>query len=121
MILRAAAIYSVLNGTKYSRIDQEKFVEDRPHHLKFFNGCLPQILPGPFLNTLPQIIHFTMTSNVAESVNAPFPSFQRKTFLKNQKPNKKKKNVFLLSVLFAHSHSLEHLKNQSSGFERILE
>ena len=91
MILRAAAIYSVLNGTKYSRIDQEKFVEDRPYHLKFFNGCLQQILPGPFLNTLPQIIHFTMTSNVAESVNAPFPSFPRKTFLKNQKPNKKKK------------------------------
>ena len=24
----------------------------RPYHLKFFKGCLPQILPGPFLNTL---------------------------------------------------------------------
>ena len=23
-----------------------------PHHFKFFKGCLPQILLGPFLNTL---------------------------------------------------------------------
>ena len=49
------------NGTKYSRIDYVKFVEDslcsgRPYHFKFFNGCLPQILLGPFLNTLSQII-----------------------------------------------------------------
>ena len=28
----------------------------RPHHFKFFKGWLPQILLGPFLNTLPQII-----------------------------------------------------------------
>ena len=30
---------------KYSRMDQ----------VKFFKGCLPQILLGPILNTLPQI------------------------------------------------------------------
>ena len=24
----------------------------RPYHLKFFKGCLPQILLGPYLNTL---------------------------------------------------------------------
>ena len=24
----------------------------RPHHFKFFKGCLPQILLGPFLNNL---------------------------------------------------------------------
>ena len=24
----------------------------RPYHFKFFKGCLPQILLGPFLNTL---------------------------------------------------------------------
>ena len=31
-------------GTKYSRIDQVKFVEDslsRPYPFKFFKGCLP--------------------------------------------------------------------------------
>ena len=27
----------------------------RPHSFKFFKGCLPQILPGPFLNTLSHI------------------------------------------------------------------
>ena len=27
----------------------------RPYHVKFFQGCLPQILPGPFLNTLTQM------------------------------------------------------------------
>ena len=31
-----------INGTKYSRVDE----------VKFFKGCLPQILLGPFLNTL---------------------------------------------------------------------
>ena len=46
-------------------MDQVKFVEDslyktwsdmvclgRTYHFKFFKGCLPQILLGPFLNTL---------------------------------------------------------------------
>ena len=28
----------------------------RPYHFKFFKGCLPQILLGPFLNTLTQMI-----------------------------------------------------------------
>ena len=28
----------------------------RPYHFKFFKGCLPQILLGPFLNTLTQAI-----------------------------------------------------------------
>ena len=27
----------------------------KPYHFKLFKGCLPQILPGPFLNTLTQI------------------------------------------------------------------
>ena len=27
----------------------------RPYHLNFFRGCLPQILLGPFLNTLSHI------------------------------------------------------------------
>ena len=47
---------------------QLKFVEDslekvcsdmvslsRPYHFKFFRGCLPQIVLGPFLNTLTQM------------------------------------------------------------------
>ena len=28
----------------------------RPYHFHFFKGCLPQILLGPFLNTLSQIL-----------------------------------------------------------------
>ena len=28
-----------------------------PYKFKFFKGCLPQILLGPFLITLPQIKH----------------------------------------------------------------
>ena len=42
-------------GTKYSRMDQIKFVEGTLY--KFFKGCLPQILLGPFLNTLSHIKH----------------------------------------------------------------
>ena len=29
--------------------------ESRPYHVKFFKACLPQILLGPFLNTLSQM------------------------------------------------------------------
>ena len=32
------------------------FCLGRPYRFKFFNGCLPQILLGPFLNTLPNIV-----------------------------------------------------------------
>ena len=38
-------------GTKYSRMDQ----------VKFFKGCFPQILLGPFLNTLS---HFMSSSEI---------------------------------------------------------
>ena len=34
-------------GTNHSRMDEVKFVE----------GCLPQILLGPFLNTLSQMLN----------------------------------------------------------------
>ena len=37
----------MLFGTKYSRMDQ----------VKFFKGCPPQILIGPFLNTLSHLSH----------------------------------------------------------------
>ena len=49
-------------------MEQVKFVKDtllkicnnmvcvgRPYHFKFFKGCLPQILLGPFLNALTQL------------------------------------------------------------------
>ena len=37
-----------IHDTKYSRMDQVKFLQDSI--FKFVKGCLPQILPGPFLN-----------------------------------------------------------------------
>ena len=42
-----------LIGTKYSRVDQVKFVDclSRPYPFKFFKGCFPQISLGPLLNT----------------------------------------------------------------------
>ena len=65
-------IFSEMNkeiGSKYSRIDQVKLVEDslqniwrdmiclsRAYPFKFFESCLPEILVGPFLNTLFHII-----------------------------------------------------------------
>ena len=30
----------------------------RPYHFKFFKGCLPQVLFGPFLNTLPHLFQW---------------------------------------------------------------
>ena len=50
---------------KYSKMHQVKFVEDSLLKiwsdmvcpLQIFKGCLPQILLGPFLNTLPHIWH----------------------------------------------------------------
>ena len=61
------------HGSRYSRLGEVKCVEDslwkiwsnlvylsRPYHFKFFKGCLPQILLGPFLNTLTHIfLHLT--------------------------------------------------------------
>ena len=53
----------VINGRKYSRMDKVKSVEGsllkklkiELHHFKFFKGCLPQFLLGPFLNILSQM------------------------------------------------------------------
>ena len=47
------------NGTKYLR---------RPYSFKYFKGCLPKILLGPFLNTLTQMLlmcwlKLTLSSN----------------------------------------------------------
>ena len=40
--------------TKYLRVNQVKFGEDtfKKFEFKFFKSCLPQVLLGPFLNTL---------------------------------------------------------------------
>ena len=59
-----------LFGSRYSRMHQVKFVEDRllkiwsymvclssSYHLKLFKGCLPKILLGPFLNILTDLIY----------------------------------------------------------------
>ena len=59
----------MLGVIKYSRMNQVKFVEysleiilsdmicfNRRDQLKFFRGCIPQILLGLFLNTLFEII-----------------------------------------------------------------
>ena len=58
--------FYVIYGTKYSWIDQAKFVDDSlwsgmvylkmPSRFKFFKGCLPQILLDPLLNTLPHLL-----------------------------------------------------------------
>ena len=55
-------IINLIYESKYSRMDQVKFVEDSlvEDPFKFFKGCLPQILLGPFLNTLS---HITLHKN----------------------------------------------------------
>ena len=55
----------VLNEAKYSRKDQ----------VKFFKGCLPQILLGPFLNTLHQIC--LMISTGSKHFHASFQFSQQ--------------------------------------------
>ena len=52
-----------LNETKYSRMDKVKADHSlkRPYTFKVFKGCLPQILLGPFLNTLSQITFYSLS------------------------------------------------------------
>ena len=60
---------NITNGAKNSRMGQVKFMEDslqkmlrdmiclsRPYPFKFFRDCLSQILLGPFLKTLSQVL-----------------------------------------------------------------
>ena len=42
------------------------FCLSRPYHFKFFKGCLQQILLGPFLNTLSQMIFMISEGHVPE-------------------------------------------------------
>ena len=76
-IVNFSKILRIILGTKYSRMNQVKFVEGslqkkiegisyhRSYHFKFFKGCLPQISLGPFLNTLSHLY----TSNNANNSN----------------------------------------------------
>ena len=57
--------FKVTNRTNYSGMGQLKLMEgslylSRPYSFKFFKGCLPQILLGPFLNALSQIAYDTL-------------------------------------------------------------
>ena len=56
-------------------------------HLKFFKGCLPQILLSPFLNT------FTQMSLKSAYETSAYETSAYETFLKKRK--KKKKNQLL--------------------------
>ena len=54
-------ILRVIFRSMYSRMDRVKFVEvfkkfEGPYHFKLFKGRLPQILLGPFLNTLTRLL-----------------------------------------------------------------
>ena len=62
----------------------------RPYYLKFFKGCLPQILFGPFFNTLTQIIvghHFLRVFDVGwmrfikSSINSSCFHLQKESLL----------------------------------------
>ena len=55
-VLRIIPAHGLIFGAKYLRMDQVKFVEDS---LLPLLGCLPQILLGRILNTLP---HFSNIS-----------------------------------------------------------
>ena len=46
----------IMNGTTHLRMDQKKNCLSRPYHFRFFKGCLPQILLGPSLDTLSQMM-----------------------------------------------------------------
>ena len=99
---------------KYSRMDQVKFMEDnflkvwsdivclsRPYHFKFFQGCLPQILLGPFLNTLPRTLlieeqpYRKIFKIILENLISVFSKTESQFFTELNKPNIE---IFYLNV-----------------------
>ena len=67
-----------------SRMDQVEFVEDsiqnissdvvclkRPYHFQYSKGCLPQILPCPFLNTLSRITMLAIYCYLERAITKP--------------------------------------------------
>ena len=68
--------------SKYSSLDQVKFIEDnlyeiwrdmvclsRLYSFKFFKGSLSQILLGPFLNTLSHLMYNSLDTDMKIFVN----------------------------------------------------
>ena len=53
----------------------------RPYHFKFSKGCLPQILLGPFLNTLTQL------SQILYFAPRFYQSLSNKLYLENKEPS----------------------------------
>ena len=104
-----------LNGTKYSRMDQVKFVEDslskiwmdmvclsRLYPFKFFKGCLPKILLGPFLNTLSQMIPCLKINTKSMIKKRCSGSFNKKGFQLGQNYLKQcsfQKTVYIRSTI----------------------
>ena len=99
---------------KYSRMDQVKFMEDnflkvwsdivclsRPYQFKFFQGCLPQILLGPFLNTLPRTLlieeqpYRKIFKIILENLISVFSKTESQFFTELNKPNIE---IFYLNV-----------------------
>ena len=50
-------IKKVAEWEKLRNIWVKVFCLGKPYHFKFFKGCLPQILLGPFLNILTHKFH----------------------------------------------------------------
>ena len=91
---------SQIFGTKYSRMDQVKFVETtfkkfeaiwsdrllgRPYQFKFFKGCLLQILLCLFLNALSQLSMHTVLQQSSAIPLLNKQSFSRVSFSLLQK------------------------------------
>ena len=59
------AAWFLIFGTKYSRMDQ----------VKFFKGFLPQISPGPFLNTLSHLWPLDQKTDFEKSLSSDYAVF----------------------------------------------
>ena len=129
-------------GTSYSRMDQVKGVEgslSRPYLFNF--GCIPQILLGPFLNTLTcmslQVLiqgtfdwdGDTSTGEIPDSIESLFPNFiptnnQKVASVKVLTPShlvsrlkeKKITSNFILTFLCGTSKSFMKCENKSLTF-----
>ena len=58
------ALYFFSLGNKWDKVFKNgpsKICWGRPYYFNFFKGCLPQILLGPFWNTLSQILTYLIT------------------------------------------------------------
>ena len=54
----------------------------RPQPFKFFKGCLPQILLGPFLNNLSQILFKIKLRTLVVVVSLTFPNLRKENLTK---------------------------------------